>query len=139
MSRYQARPRPNGQEIDAKAPDGFLLGGWRRVCRAGYIRFHGARWRHPDLQKHAGEYVWVHVDCPWATEASWTADRMQKWRAPAGEASEGRVPLECIELTEDAERERCAACNCYTHPDEAACIYCGVTKERYQPTADAAK
>ena len=93
MGNFRARPRANGYEIDVKAPDGFLLGGWRKVCKGGYLRFHRGRWTHPELTEHVGEYVFVHVDCCWATAASWTADYDQKW-APPGASSGGRKPLD---------------------------------------------
>lgn len=98
MGRLRPKPRSNGYRIDAKAPDGFLLGGWRRVTKGGYVRFGGTRWSHPDMAGRAGEYAWVHVDCPWATEASFTFDEDKIWHPPFNgqQIGGGRIPMENI-------------------------------------------
>lgn len=54
--------RPN----DIKAPDGFLLGGERKVRQGGIILFHRSWWKVPE--EWSGEYCWVHVADCWATE-----------------------------------------------------------------------
>lgn len=43
---------------DIKAPDGFLLGGLRRMRSDGTILFQRGWWRAPD--EWIGEKVWVH-------------------------------------------------------------------------------
>jgi hypothetical protein len=43
---------------DIKAPDGYVLGGLRKVRRDGTILFQRGWWKAPD--KWAGEMVWVH-------------------------------------------------------------------------------
>lgn len=49
-------------ENDIKAPDGFLLGGLRRVRADGSILFQRGYWQAPI--EWAGETVWVHcTDC----------------------------------------------------------------------------
>jgi len=45
-------------ENDIKAPDGFLLGGLRRVAKDGTILFQRGYWQAPI--EWAGEKVWVH-------------------------------------------------------------------------------
>lgn len=45
-------------ENDIKAPDGFLLGGLRRVHKDGAILFQRGYWQAPI--EWAGERVWVH-------------------------------------------------------------------------------
>lgn len=44
---------------DIKAPDGYLLGGLRRVRSDGTVLFARGWWRAPD--EWAGEHVWLHV------------------------------------------------------------------------------
>lgn len=80
---------------DGKAPDGFTVNGWRRVTKAGYVRFcHGVHY-HEKLAEWAGMWVFVELaDCyginvniwpdqPWvdsktilycANERDWFAD-----------------------------------------------------------------
>lgn len=54
--------RPNALVVrknnDIKAPDGFLLGGLRRVRKDGIILFQRGWWQAP--KEYAGELVWVH-------------------------------------------------------------------------------
>lgn len=47
-------------EPDIKAPDGYLLGGFRKVRRDGTILFHRMWWKCPD--DWIGKYVQVHVN-----------------------------------------------------------------------------
>jgi len=47
------------RDKDIKAPDGYLLGGLRKVHRDGTILFHRMWWRCP--ADWVGEKVWVHV------------------------------------------------------------------------------
>lgn len=48
---------------DIKAPDGYLLGGLRRVRRDGTVLFHRMWWKCPD--DWVGENIWVHVTDGW--------------------------------------------------------------------------
>jgi len=48
------------QENDIKAPDGFLLGGNRRVRAGGVILFQRGWWQLPQGWAEQGEYCWVH-------------------------------------------------------------------------------
>jgi hypothetical protein len=52
------------KEHDIKAPDGYLLGGLRRVRKDGSILFQRGYWELPDEVKETfvGEDVWVHID-----------------------------------------------------------------------------
>jgi len=45
---------------DIKAPDGFLLGGERRVRKGGVVLFQRGWWQLPECFADQGEYVWVH-------------------------------------------------------------------------------
>jgi hypothetical protein len=45
---------------DIKAPDGFLLGGERRVRAGGVILFQRGWWQLPEGFAQQGEYCWVH-------------------------------------------------------------------------------
>lgn len=54
-------------EQDIKAPDGFLLGGLRRVRSDGTILFQRGWWKAPDAW--IGQSVWVH-DCEDGIEAA---------------------------------------------------------------------
>lgn len=44
---------------DIKAPDGFLLGGLRKVRDDGTVLFHRGYWQCP--KEWAGERIWLHV------------------------------------------------------------------------------
>lgn len=101
MGRFRPKLRPNGYPPDVKAPDGFLLGGWRRVTKGGYIRLGRTRWTHPDMAKRVGEYCFVHVDCGWATEASFTFDPDKQWDGPWNgmQSRGGRIPMTNMEVT----------------------------------------
>ncbi len=107
MSRFRARPRKNGYDIDVKAPDGYLLGGWRKICRGGFVRFAGSRWRHPDMEAREGEYVFVHVDCYLSTEASFAFEDepRRKWYGPSGLSDHGRRPMICDDWNDDQKIE----------------------------------
>ena len=48
-----------GAERDIKAPDGFLLGGLRRVRRDSTILFQRGWWRAPP--EWINKLVWVHI------------------------------------------------------------------------------
>ncbi len=54
---------------DIKAPDGYTLGGERRVRRDGTVLFNRGWWQLPFGFAERGEYVWVHEE--------WTADNKQ--------------------------------------------------------------
>ncbi len=99
MKRYRRGLRSNGYPHDIKAPDGYLLGGWRRVSKGGYIRLAGHRWTHPDMAARVGDYCFVHVDCGWSTEASFTFNEAQQWSPPwnGQQFKNGRIPMEPME------------------------------------------
>lgn len=103
MSRFRARPRKNGYDIDIKAPDGFLLGGWRKICQGGFVRFHGSRWRHRDMIGREGEYVFIHVDCHMACDASFAFENEPRryWTPPTNIEDRGRRPMICDDASED--------------------------------------
>lgn len=48
------------RENDIKAPDGYLLGGERRVREGGVVLFQRGWWQLPAGFADRGEYVWVH-------------------------------------------------------------------------------
>lgn len=50
------RPEP-----DERAPDGFLVNGWRRVRKGGVVIFHRARHHHEFLEKMVGQYVYCEI------------------------------------------------------------------------------
>ncbi len=50
------------RDNDIKAPDGYLLGGLRRVRKDGTVLFQRGWWKVPD--EWIGEKVWVHEACP---------------------------------------------------------------------------
>lgn len=54
---------------DQKAPDGFTVNGWRKVCRGGYVRFQQGKHFHPDLEKWAGMWVFVELADCWGINA----------------------------------------------------------------------
>lgn len=47
------------RDHDIKAPDGYLLGGERRVRAGGVILFQRGWWQLPDGFAQQGEYCWV--------------------------------------------------------------------------------
>jgi hypothetical protein len=51
------------KDHDIKAPDGFLLGGIRRVRKDGTILFQRGYWELPeaDKERFIGEDVWCHI------------------------------------------------------------------------------
>lgn len=55
--------RPN----DIKAPDGYTLGGERRVRKDGTVLFNRGWWQLPEGFAERGEYVWVHEK--WITDS----------------------------------------------------------------------
>lgn len=56
--------RRSYKDNDIKAPDGFLLGGLRRVRKDGTVLFHRSWWKCPD--EWIGQEVWLHVTDGWA-------------------------------------------------------------------------
>ena len=50
----------SGGDSDIKAPDGYTLGGLRRVRKDGTILFNRGWWKAPD--EWIGEKVWVHEE-----------------------------------------------------------------------------
>lgn len=64
LAKFEALPRRHRsrRDDDIKAPDGFLLGGYRKVRRDGTVLFHRRWWKVPD--EWVGLSVHVHVlDC----------------------------------------------------------------------------
>jgi len=51
----------DNRDNDIKAPDGFLLGGERRVRAGGIILFQRGWWQLPEGWAQQGEYCWVHT------------------------------------------------------------------------------
>lgn len=107
MSKWRARPRPKGYRIDVKAPDGFLLGGWRKICSGGFVRFGKSRWRHPLMIGREGEYVFVHVDCCWGADASFAfeSEANRHWNPPQYDDTVGRRRMICDDWPEDRRLE----------------------------------
>jgi hypothetical protein len=55
--------RPPGH--DGKAPDGFTVNGWRKVCKGGYVRFSRGRHYHEAFAEWAGLWVFVELSDGW--------------------------------------------------------------------------
>lgn len=51
---------------DGKAPDGFTVNGWRRICAGGYVRFAKCRYYHEKFKDWVGQWVFVELDDCWA-------------------------------------------------------------------------
>lgn len=47
---------------DQKAPDGFLLNGWRKVTKGGYIRHCGGKHFHEKFKDWAGLWVFAEIN-----------------------------------------------------------------------------
>ncbi|NTF23546.1 hypothetical protein G6L37_34815 [Agrobacterium rubi] len=138
------------KQHDIKAPDGFLLGGVRRVRKDGTILFQRGYWAIPeaDRERFIGEDVWCHI-----------FDKNGPGERHKGEALEVAEPgyhifdAKSLRMTVLAERTEkadakpalrnpairdyvqrvidgaiCEACGKETHPHEAACIHCGEMK-----------
>lgn len=98
------------RDRDIKGPDGFLLGGIRKVRPDGTILFHRHYWQAP--LEWIGENIWVHVMDGWAIRLEAAPPGMHvfdcrimtsTWmKAPEGERN--------IEL-EEASRGEAAAIN----------------------------
>jgi hypothetical protein len=138
------------RDNDIKAPDGFLLGGIRRVRKDGTILFQRGYWELPEADKDRfiGEDVWCHIldrngpgqrDKKDALEVAdpgyhiyeartrkrtVIAERNEKPDAKPGFRSQ-HLKLWHARVTSP---EACEKCGGETHPDEAACIHCGATK-----------
>jgi hypothetical protein len=68
---------------DIKAPDGYLLGGLRRVRGDGTILFQRGWWKAPE--EWIGKEVWVHEDelgSPGMRDRAERPDAKQGWRDP---------------------------------------------------------
>lgn len=138
------------KDNDIKAPDGFLLGGVRRVRKDGTILFQRGYWELPeaDKERFVGEDVWCHI-----------YDKNGPGERHKGEALEVAEPgyhiydAKSVRKTVLAERNTkpdakpatrkrglrdyvqrkmdhvaCEHCGEETHPHEAACIHCGAMK-----------
>lgn len=71
--------RPNGWPNDDKAPDGFVVKGFRKVDNKNRLRFGGCYWTHPDFLP--GMIVNVEVNDPYGAavngviiDEKWTPD-----------------------------------------------------------------
>ena len=51
--------RSNGWPTDTKAPDGYTVGGWRKIDQKGRIRFGGSYWTHEKMRENLGRVVRV--------------------------------------------------------------------------------
>lgn len=138
------------RDNDIKAPDGFLLGGIRRVRKDGTILFQRGYWELPeaDKERFVGEDVWCHIldrngvgqrdmtDALVVAEPGYhiyearslkkivIAERNEKPDAKPG----FRNPHHKAWHTRMTSPEACEKCGGETHPDEAACIHCGAMK-----------
>lgn len=86
---------------DIKAPDGYLLGGYRRVRKDGTILFHRMYWVAPP--EWIGEMVWVHVTDGMSLESIEAARpglHIFEAQGMASNSIVGQVadPTACIEL-----------------------------------------
>jgi hypothetical protein len=54
---------------DGKAPDGFVVNGWRKIAKDGTVRFQQARRYHEILTRYPGCWVFVELVDGWGVEA----------------------------------------------------------------------
>lgn len=66
--------RLNGWPTDTKAPDGYTVGGFRRIDKSGRIRFGGSYWTHDRLKENIGRTVRV---CWGGVPGDFTDERAQ--------------------------------------------------------------
>ncbi|TIN83071.1 hypothetical protein [Mesorhizobium sp.] len=132
-------------EHDIKAPDGYLLGGLRKVRSDGTILFQRGYWQAP--KEWIGERVWVHEE--WignnmVIEAAepglhiYTARSQRKVvicepakrpdAKPAYRRPENKAWVARMSAARDPDYETCKQCGDETHVKEAACIHCGTSK-----------
>lgn len=134
---------------DIKAPDGYLLGGFRLVRKDGTILFQRGYWQAP--KDWAGEMVWVHEH--WS-QTCYGKETLVLEAAPPGEhiysARMAHTQIICqrtkrpdakpafrrdehkawaARMSAPSTTETCKECGGETHPNEAACIHCGSEKE----------
>lgn len=55
---------------DGKAPDGFLINGWRRITKGGYVRFGRCNHYHPRFRDWVGLWVFVELDDCWGVNVN---------------------------------------------------------------------
>lgn len=55
---------------DAKALDGFTVGGWRRVSKGGYVRLAKGKHFHETMAGWVGKWVYVEVRDCWAVNVN---------------------------------------------------------------------
>mgnify|MGYP000937835223 CR=1 FL=1 len=138
-------------EHDIKAPDGFLLGGVRRVRKDGTILFQRGYWAIPEAERERfiGENVWCHIfdkngpgerhkgEALEVAEPGYHIYDARSLRrtvlAERNEKPDAKPALRRSDLRDYVQRMMpgvaCAKCGRNTHPHEAACIHCGITKE----------
>ncbi len=80
---FTRRPK----QADQKAPDGFMVNGWRQVHRGGYVRFLGERHYHDSLAGWAGLWVFVEI-------LDWTGARVGVW--PDEPWKDARSMIKCL-------------------------------------------
>lgn len=138
-------------EHDIKAPDGFLLGGVRRVRKDGTILFQRGYWAIPEAERERfiGENVWCHIfdkngpgerhkgEALEVAEPGYHIYDARSLRrtvlAERNEKPDAKPALRRSDLRDYVQRMMtgvaCAKCGKNTHQHEAACIHCGITKE----------
>ncbi len=67
--KYMGR-RADGWPDDSRAPDGYLVAGFRKVRKGGKILASGQIWQHDDLLPHVGKMVRYHIEDPYSTDIS---------------------------------------------------------------------
>lgn len=65
---------------DQKAPDGFIVNGWRQIHKGGYVRMHGTRHYHAKFAEWVGLWVFVEIDDGWAVNVNAWPD--EPWKDP---------------------------------------------------------
>jgi hypothetical protein len=60
--------RADGWPDDERAPDGYLVGGFRKIRKDGIILASGHRWQHDDLLPHVGKMVRYDLVDPFSIE-----------------------------------------------------------------------
>jgi hypothetical protein len=60
---------------DGKAPDGFTINGWRRICAGGYVRFGKMKHYHAQFTGWVGQWVFVELDDCWGVNVNVWPDK----------------------------------------------------------------
>lgn len=73
---HKSKPTDRGGPWrDGKAPDGFVVNGWRKICKGGYVRFNLDKHYHEDFANWVGEWVFLEISDPWAVHVDCWPDR----------------------------------------------------------------